>query len=153
MNFLEDTEKNSLKRLAWIAYLATFVQIFMGAVMRHADAGLAIARFPLANDSSVIPSCGILPYPIHFAHRVGALILTILLVYFVWRLLKHKALDKLFFTFPILISVVITSSVFRCADNLDSKKSIFGDHTSFSGCLSACDCLGDYFYFVSKSIA
>ena len=110
--FPEDSEKDSLKRLAWIAYLATFVQIFMGAVMRHADAGLAIARFPLANDSSLLPAYWNFAVSIHFAHRVGALILTVLLVYFVWRLLKHRALDKLFFRFPILISVVLSLQVY-----------------------------------------
>ena len=110
--FPEDSEKDSLKRLAWIAYLATFVQIFMGAVMRHADAGLAIARFPLANDSSLLPTYWNFAVSIHFAHRVGALILTVLLVYFVWRLLKHRALDKLFFRFPILISVILSLQVY-----------------------------------------
>ena len=110
--FPEDSEKDSLKRLAWIAYLATFVQIFMGAVMRHADAGLAIARFPLANDSSLLPAYWNFAVSIHFAHRVGALILTVLLVYFIWRLLKHRALDKLFLRFPILISVVLSLQVY-----------------------------------------
>ena len=110
--FPEDLEKDSLKRLAWIAYLATFVQIFMGAVMRHADAGLAIARFPLANESSLLPAYWNFAISIHFAHRVGALILTVLLVYFVWRLLKHRALDKLFFRFPILISVILSLQVY-----------------------------------------
>ena len=110
--FPEDLEKDSLKRLAWIAYLATFVQIFIGAVMRHADAGLAIARFPLANDSSLLPTYWNFAVSIHFAHRVGALILTVFLVYFVWRLLKHRALDKLFFRFPILISVILSLQVY-----------------------------------------
>lgn len=110
--FPEDSEKDSLKRLAWIAYLATFVQIFMGAVMRHADAGLAIARFPLANDSSLLPAYWNFAVSIHFAHRFGALILTVLLVHFVWRLLKHRTLDKLFFRFPILISVILSLQVY-----------------------------------------
>ena len=110
--FPEDSEKDSLKRMAWIVYLATFVQIFMGAVMRHADAGLAIARFPLANDSSLLPAYWNFAVSIHFAHRVGALILTVLLVYFVWRLLKHRALDKLFFRFPILISLILSLQVY-----------------------------------------
>ena len=95
-----------------MAYLATFVQIFMGAVMRHADAGLAIARFPLANDSSLIPAYWNFAVSIHFAHRVGALILTVLLVYFVVRLLKHRALDKIFVRFPILVSVVLSLQVY-----------------------------------------
>ena len=110
--FPEDAERVSLKRLAWVAYLATFVQIFMGAVMRHADAGLAIARFPLANESSVIPAYWNFAVSIQFAHRVGALILTVLLLYLVWRLLKHRALDKIFFRFPILISVVLSLQVY-----------------------------------------
>jgi cytochrome c oxidase assembly protein subunit 15 len=110
--FPEEKERHSLKRLAWVAYLATFVQIFMGAGMRHADAGLAIARFPLANDSSLIPAYWNFAVSIHFAHRVGALILTVLLVYFVVRLLKHRALDKIFVRFPILISVVLSLQVY-----------------------------------------
>ena len=110
--FPEENERHSLKRLAWVAYLATLVQIFMGAVMRHADAGLAIARFPLANDSSLIPAYWNFAVSIHFAHRVGALILTVLLVYFVVRLLKHRALDKIFVRFPILISVVLSLQVY-----------------------------------------
>lgn len=110
--FPEDAERVTLKRLAWVAYLATFVQIFMGAVMRHADAGLAIARFPLANESSVIPAYWNFAVSIHFAHRLGALILTVLLLYLVWRLLKHRALDKIFFRFPILISVVLSLQVY-----------------------------------------
>jgi len=110
--FPEDTERVSLKRLALVAYLATFVQIFMGAVMRHADAGLAIARFPLANESSVIPAYWNFAVSIHFAHRLGALILTVLLLYLVWRLLRHRALDKIFFRFPILISVVLSLQVY-----------------------------------------
>ena len=110
--FPREAERVSLKRLAWVAYLATFVQIFMGAVMRHADAGLAIARFPLANESSVIPAYWNFAVSIHFAHRVGALILTVLLLYLVWRLLKHRALDKIFFRFPILISVVLSLQVY-----------------------------------------
>ena len=110
--FPEDTERTSLKRLAWLAYIATFIQIFIGAVMRHADAGLAIARFPLANDASVIPSYWNFGISIHFAHRVGALILTILLLYFIWRLYKHRAIDKIFFHFPILISVVLSLQIY-----------------------------------------
>lgn len=110
--FPEESERRSLKRLAWVAYLATFVQIFMGAVMRHADAGLAIARFPLANDSSLIPAYWNFAVSIHFAHRVGALILTVLLLTFAWRLFKHRAIDRIFFRFPILISVVLSFQIY-----------------------------------------
>ena len=73
---------------------------------------LAIARFPLANDSSLLPAYWNFAVSIHLP-TVWVLCLTVLLVYFVWRFVKHRALDKLFFRFPILISGdFVTSSVF-----------------------------------------
>lgn len=102
----------SLKQLAWIAYLMTFIQILMGAIMRHADAGLAIARFPLANQHSLVPSFWNFGISIHFAHRVGALILTIILVYYCIRLFKYKAVHKFFFRTPILISAILSIQIY-----------------------------------------
>ena len=56
-----------------------YVQIVVGATMRHTDAGLAIPDFPLAFGALIPPhwSQGI---AIHFAHRVGALIASVLIV-------------------------------------------------------------------------
>jgi cytochrome c oxidase assembly protein subunit 15 len=50
-----------------------YTQILLGAVMRHTDSGLAIPDFPLAFGKLIPPhwSFGI---GIHFAHRMGALI-------------------------------------------------------------------------------
>src|SRR6187401_569135 len=55
---------------AWI-----YVQILIGATMRHTDAGLAIPDFPLAF-GHVIPPHWDPKIAIHFAHRTGALIVT-----------------------------------------------------------------------------
>ena len=53
--------------------------IVVGATMRHTDAGLAIPDVPLAFGALIPPhwSQGI---AIHFAHRVGALIASVLIV-------------------------------------------------------------------------
>jgi hypothetical protein len=45
----------------------------------------------------------------------------------------------------------IASDLFGGFDDLDGEESIFGYNASLGGCLSACDCLGDHFYFVSQS--
>ena len=47
-----------------------YVQILLGATMRHTGAGLAIPDFPLAF-GHVIPPVWSPPIAIHFAHRVG----------------------------------------------------------------------------------
>lgn len=52
-----------------------YVQILLGAVMRHTGAGLAIPDFPLAW-GRLIPPTLIGGIAIHFSHRVGALIVT-----------------------------------------------------------------------------
>ena len=57
---------------AWTV-AAVFVQLLIGAVMRHDKAGLAIPDFPLAF-GRVIPPIASFAVGIHFAHRVWALV-------------------------------------------------------------------------------
>jgi len=59
--------------LAGLTTGAVFGQLVLGALMRHMHAGLAIPDFPLAFGQLVPPL--VTPYiAIHFAHRVGALV-------------------------------------------------------------------------------
>jgi cytochrome c oxidase assembly protein subunit 15 len=61
---------------AWNA-AAVFLQLLAGAVMRHTKAGLAIPDFPLAF-GRLIPPITSFPVAIHFVHRAGALVVSIL---------------------------------------------------------------------------
>jgi cytochrome c oxidase assembly protein subunit 15 len=56
-----------------------YAQILIGATMRHTDAGLAIPDFPLAF-GHLIPTHWDPKIAIHFAHRVGALVATALIL-------------------------------------------------------------------------
>jgi heme a synthase len=56
-----------------------YVQILLGATVRHTGAGLAIPDFPLSY-GHLIPPIWSQPIALHFAHRVGALLVTILVV-------------------------------------------------------------------------
>ena len=69
----------TLQRTAAIATAATFVQILLGATMRHTGAGLAIPDFPLAF-GGLIPPMWTGAIAIHYAHRVGAVILAALVL-------------------------------------------------------------------------
>jgi cytochrome c oxidase assembly protein subunit 15 len=61
-----------LRGAATLATAVVFSQLFLGAVMRHTGAGLAIPDFPLAL-GRVVPPLADAAVMIHFAHRLGAL--------------------------------------------------------------------------------
>ncbi|HEX9369057.1 MAG TPA: COX15/CtaA family protein [Vicinamibacterales bacterium] len=65
-----------MSRAAAITTLLVFTQILVGATMRHTHAGLAIPDFPYAF-GHVLPPVWTLKVAIHFAHRIGALIVTL----------------------------------------------------------------------------
>jgi heme a synthase len=58
---------------------AAFLQIFLGAVMRHLEAGLAIPDFPLSF-GRLIPPIDTLAVAANYSHRVGAVVVTALIV-------------------------------------------------------------------------
>jgi cytochrome c oxidase assembly protein subunit 15 len=66
-----------LGRAAAATAAAVFLQLLVGAVMRHTKAGLAIPDFPLAL-GRVVPPLTSFPVAIHFLHRVGALVVATL---------------------------------------------------------------------------
>ena len=85
----------SLRTLTTVTTLVIYVQLILGAVMRHIEAGLAIPDFPLAFGRLVPPftSAGI---AVHFAHRVGALVVVSLVAWTVRCVLhRHRAVASL----------------------------------------------------------
>ena len=65
-----------LRRAATATTVLIYAQILVGAAMRHTDAGLAIPDFPLMF-GHVLPDHWSNKIAVHFAHRLGALIVTI----------------------------------------------------------------------------
>lgn len=72
-----DRDEPSLRTLAMVLAVAVYVQILLGAIVRHTGAGLAIPTFPLAF-GRILPPLGNLPVALHFAHRVGALVVAVI---------------------------------------------------------------------------
>lgn len=64
---------DALRPLAIATTLMVYVQILLGATMRHTNAGMAIPTFPLAF-GHLIPPAWTSAIAIHFAHRVGAIL-------------------------------------------------------------------------------
>ena len=65
--------------LATFVAIAAFVQIFLGAVMRHLGAGLAIPDFPLAF-GRILPPIETAAVAANFSHRIGAVVVTTLII-------------------------------------------------------------------------
>jgi len=68
-----------LRRLATITTAVVFTQILVGATMRHTGAGLAIPDFPWMF-GHLVPDHWDPKIAVHFGHRVGALIVTLLVM-------------------------------------------------------------------------
>ena len=69
----------ALERIAIVTTAVIYVQILLGATMRHTGAGLAIPDFPLSF-GHLIPPHWDSKIAIHFAHRVGAATVTLLVL-------------------------------------------------------------------------
>jgi len=72
-------DDRTLQRLALATTMAVYVQILLGATMRHTGAGLAIPDFPLAF-GALIPPQWDARIGVHFAHRVGAAIVAVMVL-------------------------------------------------------------------------
>ena len=68
-----------LRRVATATTVLIYAQILIGATMRHSGAGLAIPDFPLMF-GGIVPDHWDPKIAIHFAHRVGALVVTLAIV-------------------------------------------------------------------------
>lgn len=77
-----------LPRIALITTILIYLQILVGATMRHTDAGLAIPDFPLAF-GHLIPPVWDGKIAVHFAHRVGALIVASMVIATAGHALYH----------------------------------------------------------------
>lgn len=69
----------TLRRRALTLTILIYLQILLGATMRHIGAGLAIPDFPLAF-GRVLPPTWTAQIAVHFAHRVMALVVTLVII-------------------------------------------------------------------------
>jgi len=110
----EDTralENATLRRAATTTTVLVYVQILIGATMRHTDAGLAIPDFPLMF-GHLWPTHWDPKIAIHFAHRVGALVVTIAVAttaFILWRGSSERARPHTAFTRPAALLLALVA--------------------------------------------
>jgi heme a synthase len=86
----EPVDDRSLRLVATTTTVLIYLQIIVGATMRHSDAGLAIRDFPLVF-GGLFPPEWTPQIAIHYAHRVGALIVTLAIAATAGHVLYHHS--------------------------------------------------------------
>ncbi|HKB12421.1 MAG TPA: COX15/CtaA family protein [Vicinamibacterales bacterium] len=98
----------TLRGFATATTILVYSQILIGATMRHTGAGLAIPDFPMMF-GHIIPDHWDGAIAIHFAHRVGALVVTLSVVSlaaFIWT--RHR--DRAELTRPVLLLLALVAT-------------------------------------------
>jgi cytochrome c oxidase assembly protein subunit 15 len=96
-----------LQRLATTTTILIYTQILIGATMRHTGAGLAIPDFPLMF-GGIVPDRWSAKIAIHFAHRTGALVVTLAVIaLFAYVRSHHRGRREVMR--PVLILVMLVA--------------------------------------------
>ena len=110
-----------LRLVATTTTALVYLQILIGAAMRHSEAGLAIPDFPLMF-GGLIPDRWNAGITIHFAHRVGALIVTVSALTTVLHIRRHhrhiRTLAQPAALLALLIPVQITLGAYTVLSGL-----------------------------------
>jgi cytochrome c oxidase assembly protein subunit 15 len=117
-------ENSSAFRWTLAATAAIYVQIVLGAVVRHTGAGLAIPDFPTAF-GGLLPSAADLArrgVPIHLAHRLGAIVVLILVAGAVRALSRASARAPLFASLAATWAGLVTIQLLLGALSVWSRK-------------------------------
>src|SRR5262249_8855597 len=104
-----------LRRIALTTTLMIYGQILLGATMRHVGAGLAIPDFPLSF-GHLLPAQWSAPVALHFAHRIGAVLVTTAIdataAHAGYHQLRRRELVRLATLLVLFVGVQITLGAF-----------------------------------------
>lgn len=100
-----------------------FIQLILGAIMRHTGSGLAIPDFPLAF-GQIIPPITSQQVAIHFLHRIGALAVSVsVITTVVYILRRHRHEPKLVRPSTMLAGALVLQ-IFLAAFTIWTKKGV-----------------------------
>jgi cytochrome c oxidase assembly protein subunit 15 len=111
----------TLERIAIVTTGLIYLQIVIGATMRHTGAGLAIPDFPLAF-GHVLPPVWDSKIAIHFAHRIGALTVAVLILATAGHVFFHHGRRRELRNPAILLLVLVTMQITLGALTVLSQK-------------------------------
>ncbi len=119
---LEHPVTQSVQRAGIIACAVIFVQIILGAIMRHTGGGLAIPTFPLTPEGGIFPLHWSFQVTVHWLHRLGAVIATIAIAVFFWQLLAASQTRRAWWQLIVATGVILVIQIALGAATIWSYK-------------------------------
>lgn len=103
---------------------AVFLQLILGAVMRHLHAGLAIPDFPLSF-GRVLPPLDSLPIAVNFAHRLWGMVVAVLALRLAWKVRSLHRDDAWLMGPAGVIAVLVPVQVMLGASTVWSARGVY----------------------------
>jgi len=101
---------------------AVYVQLLLGAWMRHTQSGLAIPDFPLAF-GRIVPEFRDYHVAIHFSHRLGAVLVTATIAWTAIRIWRKHRRDQLLLRPAIIMTGLLAMQLTLGAFTIWTEKS------------------------------
>lgn len=105
-----DEARPSLRAITAVATASVYIQLILGAIVRHTGSALAIPDFPLAF-GQLIPPLDEASVLIHFVHRLGAIVATLCIGWLVVRVWSRHRDDPRFFPLALALCVLVPLQV------------------------------------------
>ncbi len=122
-NKIADPHRPPLQTLTLMTTAAVFIQLILGAVMRHTKSGLAIPDFPLAF-GKIIPPFDSVKIAIHFSHRLGALVVSALIIWTAARIIKNYRGEKKLFRPAVVLLCALAAQLTLGAFTVWTQKDV-----------------------------
>jgi len=103
--------------------VAVYLQLIVGALMRHTGAGLAIPDFPLSF-GQIVPPFTSAKIAIHFAHRLGAMAVTVMIVWTFVRIYTNHFRQPLLYRPAFVMFVLVFAQLGLGALTVWTAKSV-----------------------------
>ena len=110
--------------VAAVATSAVYLQLILGATVRHTGAALAIPDFPLAF-GGLIPPLESVPVVVHFAHRLFALVVTGAIAWLVTRIWFRHRDDPRLMRPAMVISALVLVQIFLGGSVIWTSRAVF----------------------------
>ncbi len=118
---IDDTGVPSLRFLTVATTVVIYCQTLLGALVRHTESGLAIMDFPLAY-GRLIPPFSSYKVAIHFAHRVGMVIVAIFVIWLASAVLRRHRTETALLHPTIVLLAALSVQIYLGAETVWSSR-------------------------------
>jgi cytochrome c oxidase assembly protein subunit 15 len=105
-----ERDPHGLRTLTVLATVSVYLQLILGAVVRHTGSALAIPDFPLAF-GGLLPPFDESPVVFHFIHRLGAVVVTLCLAWLIARIWNRHRHDSRFSRPAAIMGILVTTQI------------------------------------------